>query len=161
MKQVTYKKILVTHDGSVLASSVLPHAVAIAEAFDGEVLLLQVTESVYQNTLYTPITPYTASYSSPQEYERVTKIEKNSAIKNLTKLKKELESSGILKVNTKVVEGNAGEEIVVFARKSKVDLIIMATHGRSGLGRVLLGSVADHVVRNAYCPVLLVHPKRR
>jgi nucleotide-binding universal stress UspA family protein len=52
--------------------------------------------------------------------------------------------------------GHAGEEILLQAAQSKADLIVMGTHGRTGLGRLLMGSVAEEVVRNSACPVLTV-----
>ena len=54
--------------------------------------------------------------------------------------------------------GEAGEAIVEFADDNDVDLIAIATHGRSGPGRVVLGSVADYVIRNTRLPVLLIRP---
>ena len=54
------------------------------------------------------------------------------------------------------LRGNVSDEILLFARERSVDLIVMGTHGRSGLARLLMGSVAEHVVRNADCPVLSV-----
>ena len=60
-----------------------------------------------------------------------------------------------------VVEGNAADAIVDYAGKNDIDLIIMATHGRSGIGRWALGSVADRVVRHANAPVLLVRASKK
>ena len=56
-------------------------------------------------------------------------------------------------------KGNPAEEILAFARQRKVDLILMSTHGRTGIGHALMGSVAEKVVRNAQCPVLTLKPK--
>jgi universal stress protein A len=61
-----------------------------------------------------------------------------------------------LECQTGTVEGNPGDEIVDYARKIGADLIVMGTHGRGGLRRVLLGSVAEKVLRAACCPVLVV-----
>jgi nucleotide-binding universal stress UspA family protein len=65
-----------------------------------------------------------------------------------------------LECQTASVDGTPGEAIVDYATKIGADLIVMGTHGRSGLGRVLLGSVAEKVLRGASCPVLVV-PVRR
>jgi len=65
---------------------------------------------------------------------------------------------GDRKVETKVVPGHPGEEILNFAKEKNIDLIIMGTHGRKGIGRILFGSVADYVVKNANIPVLTLHP---
>ncbi len=56
--------------------------------------------------------------------------------------------------------GNPAEEILAFAKQKKVDLILMSTHGRTGLTHALMGSVAEKVVRNAQCPVLTLKPKK-
>lgn len=64
---------------------------------------------------------------------------------------------GILDVKTALVLGsNAAEGIMSYARKEDADLIVMSTHGRTGLGHLLIGSVAEKVVRHAHCPVLVV-----
>ena len=54
--------------------------------------------------------------------------------------------------------GSPAEKILALAKKEKIDLIIMGAHGRTGLDRVIFGSVADKVVKSASCPVLTVHP---
>lgn len=58
-----------------------------------------------------------------------------------------------------VVSGPAAEEIVRYARDAEIDLIVLGTHGRTGLAHVLLGSVAEKIVRKAPCPVLTVRPQ--
>ncbi len=63
------------------------------------------------------------------------------------------------KVVLAVVEGSPKVEIVRYARQHDIDLIVLATHGRSGLAHVLIGSVAENVVRTAPCPVLTVRPE--
>ena len=64
------------------------------------------------------------------------------------------------KLELALVKGNPAEQILTFAREKKVDLILMSTHGRTGLTHALMGSVAEKVVRNAQCPVLTLKPKR-
>lgn len=65
-------------------------------------------------------------------------------------------------VERRLLQGVAAREILGVAKEMKCDLIVMGTHGRTGLGRLLMGSVAEHVVRNASCPVLTVKmPLRR
>ncbi|MBW2622102.1 MAG: universal stress protein [Deltaproteobacteria bacterium] len=61
-------------------------------------------------------------------------------------------------VETKVVPGHPGEEILNFSKEQNIDLVIMGTHGRKGLGRIIFGSVANYVVKNARIPVLTLHP---
>lgn len=64
-----------------------------------------------------------------------------------------------LTVERTLLEGHTAEEIVRFARQRGVDLIVMGSHGRTGIPRVLLGSVATQVVHDAPCPVLTVRPR--
>lgn len=61
-----------------------------------------------------------------------------------------------LTIHRFILEGEPAEEIVRFAKEHECDLIVMGTHGRTGLGRLLMGSVAENVVRRAPCPVLTV-----
>jgi nucleotide-binding universal stress UspA family protein len=69
-----------------------------------------------------------------------------------------------LRIRTEFVEGDPGREILRVARETGADLIVMGTHGRTGLTRLLTGSVAEHVLRKAPCPVLTVKtavPKKK
>ena len=61
-----------------------------------------------------------------------------------------------VKIHTEMLEGVPAKEIVEFAEKKKADLIVMGTTGKTGLERILLGSVAERVIKNAHCPVLVV-----
>jgi nucleotide-binding universal stress UspA family protein len=67
--------------------------------------------------------------------------------------------TGVIEVVRAVEVGHAASEIVKYAGRKKIDLIVLGTHGRSGLARVLMGSVADAVVRTAPCQVLTIGPK--
>jgi nucleotide-binding universal stress UspA family protein len=66
-----------------------------------------------------------------------------------------LEAAGVA-VERRRLDGPAGESVVAAAREGGADLIAMTTHGRGGLGRLVMGSVADYVLQHAPCPVLLV-----
>jgi nucleotide-binding universal stress UspA family protein len=81
----------------------------------------------------------------------------DSAERELPKLAECEECAG-LDVEELIVHGEAASEIVRVARDRKVDLIIVSSHGRTGLGRILFGSTAEAVVRHAPCPVLVVKP---
>jgi len=69
-----------------------------------------------------------------------------------------LEAEGIA-ARTHVVEGETAETILKYAKEADISMICMSTHGRSGLGRTILGSVADEVLRNSHLPVLLIRPQ--
>ena len=90
------------------------------------------------------------SYMEPEEYKEKLWAEFHRL---------EASEPGIrdLRVETKLVEGSPAKEILKVAREIKPELIVMGTHGRTGLARVVLGSVAEAIVRGAPCPVLTVH----
>jgi nucleotide-binding universal stress UspA family protein len=144
-----YKKILVPLDGSELAKKALDHAEKLSEAFDAEINLLQVV-------------PFMPTYGAP---ELVTPFvfdekQKEAAERYLTNLAEELKKRGFT-VAAKVKTGmQVAAEIIDFAKESGVDLIVMCTHGHSGITRWVLGSVAHKVLTRAETPILLVHLKR-
>lgn len=69
-------------------------------------------------------------------------------------------AAGIANVTSKVLSGDVAEEILRYAAKKKVQLIIMGTHGYKGLEKIMFGSVADKVVKTACCPVMTINPYR-
>jgi len=147
-----YKKIMVPLDGSKLAESVLPHVEAIAKGTNAEeVILVSVTERVLG---YRPVTDYGPPAEEKLVPEAVGKMEKQ-AQKYLDRVAKGLEAKGI-KTETLVLLGNPAEEIILNAKHYGADLIIMASHGRSGISRWTHGSVADKVFRASSVPVLMV-----
>jgi nucleotide-binding universal stress UspA family protein len=77
------------------------------------------------------------------------------------RLRGALEGAGLAEVaKHQATFGTADREVVEYARQNDVDMIVVATHGRKGVPHVLLGSVADRIVRTADCPVLTIHPGR-
>jgi len=143
-----YKKILVPLDGSELAKTALDQAEKLAKTFDAEIILFQVV-------------PFMPIYGSP---ELVTPLivdekQKEAAEKYLANLAEELRKKG-LKVAAMVRTGQqVAVEIIDFAKETRVDLIIMCTHGRSGISRWVLGSIAHKVLTRAETPILLVRSK--
>ncbi len=143
-----YKKILVPLDGSELAKKALDHAEKLAKVFDAEILLFQVV-------------PFMPIYGSP---ELVTPLiidekQKEAAEKYLTNLAEEVKKRGH-KVTSMVRTGQqVAVEIIDFAKENGVDLIVMYTHGRSGISRWVLGSVALKILTRAETPILLLRPK--
>ncbi len=160
-RNINYKRILMTHDASKCASAIIPYVVSLAKVYDSEILLLQIIDSAKQEasgiaipniSMYPPISPL------GEELLKLTKVIKEKAKNNLNKIRKEFEDQGVMKIKMDVREGFAQEAILYVAKKEKVDLIAMSTHGRTGLGGVLLGSVAKHIIQHAECPVLTVRP---
>lgn len=153
-----YNRILVPLDGSRLSESSLPHAQVIAKGTpDSNVVLLTVIES--SKTGF-PDDIYDATLD--QVHEELVKEDKHlqqNAENYLLNIAEGLRKTG-LKVKTIVIrsglEKSAADIIIDYARANKVDLIIMSTHGRSGLSRWTLGSVTDRVIRHAGVPVLSI-----
>ena len=143
-----YKKILVPLDGSELAKKGLEEAEKLAPIFGAEIVLFQVV-------------PFMPIYGSP---ELVTPLivdekQKETAERYLHNLAEEEKRKGF-KVTSMVKTGQqVAVEIIDFAKESGVDLIVMCTHGRSGITRWVLGSVAHKVLTRAETPILLLRPK--
>ncbi|MGA2368476.1 MAG: universal stress protein [Dehalococcoidia bacterium] len=145
-----YKNIVVTLDGSELAETAVEHAETIARGCqDPQITLLRVIEPVR-----IPYGEATPGLSIPQ-LGQLEKDEKAKAEKYLNKIAAKLTVSGI-KTSVKIMNGPAAETIADFVDKSQVDLVIMATHGRSGLSRWVWGSVADRILHGVCVPVLMV-----
>ena len=140
-----YKRVVVPLDGSRLAEEMLRFVVDIAGPLDLEVVLLRVIR-----VLPRPITEtVSAAVLDNTEYSST------DALEYLAPLVQALKRRGI-RVRTQVRRGEPVEEIVDCAREVEADLIAMTTHGRSGLGRWLFGSVAEAVLREAEIPVFLM-----
>lgn len=135
-----FERILVCLDGSDLAEQVVPYARVQASQFGSEVHLLRATEK------------------RPRE-KVTTGSEGTEAAAYLDTMAESLRKDGIA-VTCATVEGTAGEAILTYSNRCKVDLIAMATHGRSGLGRAVLGSVASSVLRGSNAPILIITPRK-
>jgi nucleotide-binding universal stress UspA family protein len=147
-----YQKIIVPLDGSKLAECVLPHVEALATSCGTkQVILVSVTERI---TGYRVVEDYTQSSGERLLPEAVGKKTKQ-AQRYLGRIAKTLEAKGI-KVLTEVLLGNPAEEIAFYATNKGGDLIIMASHGRSGPSRWAHGSVADKVFRASCVPILMI-----
>jgi nucleotide-binding universal stress UspA family protein len=161
-----YKKILVPLDGSKLAECALPHVEGLAKACNtGEVVLVSVTERVQGfrvlegedqeisrpgGGLLEPSQPVSPRFI-PEAFGKKEK----QAQRYLARIAKNLAAKG-LNVSTEVLLWKPAEAIVGYAEQSGCDLIVMATHGRSGISRWAYGSVADKVLRSSCIPVLMI-----
>jgi len=145
-----YKKILVTLDGSGLSECVIPHLEAFREGFpESETILLRVVEPV-ESTVAAH-----ADVISPEQWKARENAMVTAAGDYLTQVAGRLNQEGA-PVHSNVITGRVEDRIIDFAKEEKIDLIIMATHGRSGVSRWVRGSVADRVLRMAHIPVLMV-----
>jgi len=151
-----YKHVLVPLDGSELAEAALTDALALARLSLAEVTLLKVVlpiEGVIE------IGTHDAIYVG-----EIWHINKKQALEYLESVRvRDRISNEPFKVHVAVEMGPAAETIIDYARKHPVDLIVMATHGHSGLKRWVYGSVADKVLRGSHLSVLLVRsfPEKR
>jgi nucleotide-binding universal stress UspA family protein len=147
-KQLQLARILVPVDFSDLGTKALRYAEGLASQFGSEITLLHVIEQVvYPGDWMNP--PMLATDYVTEQREAV--------VKKLAALSEDRE----LNLRQVVVVGRAWQEVVAFAQEQQTDLIVIATHGYTGLKHVLLGSVAEKIVRHAPCPVLTVRPDER
>jgi nucleotide-binding universal stress UspA family protein len=151
-----YKKILAPLDGSELAECALEHVKAIATGCNvPEVILLRVVEPISSfdiAELAAANTKLATQVEQVVEKEQITQA-KQYIDKKADKLKKE----GVAATGN-IISGKAPDEILNYAEKNQVDLIVMSTHGRSGISRWAFGSVADRISHYSTIPVLIVSP---
>ena len=145
-----YQKMLVPLDGSEFSECVLNHVRAIAIGCHvPEVVLLGVAEPISYQVYY---------MIGIEDRGRDMQKETEKYVESyLSKAADSLKEDGVA-VQTVVVSGRPAEEILDYANKNQVDLIIMSTHGRSGVSRWVVGSVTDKVVRHSVAPVLTISP---
>ncbi|HZR43289.1 MAG TPA: universal stress protein [Ktedonobacteraceae bacterium] len=143
------KRILVPLDGSIRAEQVLPVAARLARASGGAVVLLRVISTPFDFA-------WSSSSASSIETPGGTEGEHGRAMRYLTRIATSnlLDGIGVI---SEVVGGVAAEMILSVANVQHVDLIVMSSHGQTGVKRWLQGSVAHKVVRHSCIPVLLVH----
>ena len=147
-------QILVPLDGSPLAEEALDAAAALARIWDTELTLLQVVPPVLpSHDLALPV---------PSAYdEELTAMCRTQAQDYLDDVIERLRGQGLRATGVAVVGWNTVDSILDVARPERAAAVVLATHGRGGLRRLALGSVADKVVRGADVPVLVYHPAGR
>jgi nucleotide-binding universal stress UspA family protein len=155
-----YKRILAPLDGSKLAECALEHVKAIAGGCQvGEVILLTVLEPVFIPDEWWANREQVMRVIS--ERDNKEKQNRQKAEEYLAKASEDLGKTGV-SVQTLVIEPEdnkqADETILDYAHDNQIDLIIMSTHGRTGVMRWAMGSVADRIVRYARCPVMTISP---
>lgn len=145
-----YKKIVVPLDGSALAECVLSHVDGLARGCRvKEIIFVRAVEPFQYPTYAGEVT------ITPDEVERVNTGNKLDAEKYLQQLAVRFTYENV-HIGWEVFWGRAAERIADYAAKSHADLIVIATHGRSGVSRWVWGSVADRILRSACMPVLIV-----
>jgi nucleotide-binding universal stress UspA family protein len=146
-----YSKIVVPLDGSELAECILPHLEAFAAGNPAVVI-----------TLVRVVTPieihYKAALPIDEKQEKlINEAAFELAEEYLLKVKKRLAASRI-NVSTSVLSGQTVSTLIDYIKKSGADLLFVATHGRSGLNRLFMGSVADKLVHSSDIPIFLIRP---
>ncbi|MCC6751068.1 MAG: universal stress protein [Deltaproteobacteria bacterium] len=144
-------RILVPVDFSDASSAAVTYAAFLARRFEAGIVLLHVWEPPH---LLVPEVVLAPPEGPPQT---LAEFATAHADRQMTELVAELGAELRGRVQVMVEVGHPATRIVEVARRASSDLIVMGTHGRHGLSRLLLGSVAQNVVRRAPCPVLTVH----
>ena len=144
---MAYQNILVPVDGSETSYAAVAQAAELAKAFGGKITVVQVLA----------LDPYIAAeYSSATQTNDLIKRARTSVLKTLEEAAAKFSDLGI-PVEAKLLEGQVvHREIIREAETSKADLIVIGSHGRTGLKRLFLGSVAQSVLGEAHIPVLVV-----
>jgi nucleotide-binding universal stress UspA family protein len=151
-----YKKIMVPLDGSELAECVLPHV-------EGFIANCQVSTIVFVRAVKPEPMVSRGAYSSGEV--NITVIEENnkkieeekkiSAGKYLESVVNRINHDGV-EFQTEVLLGTVAESLIDYTESNNVDMILIATHGRSGVSRWVRGSIADRILRGSSIPVLMV-----
>ena len=145
-----FKKILVPTDFSACAAEAISSAAELSRRYEASVTLVHVFEPA------TLTVPDGFLFYMPGQVEKLL-AEYGKA---LAAAKKTAEAAGAARVEVQQLQGIAADEIVALAAKDGFDLIVIGTHGRTGIQHALIGSIAERVVRRAPCPVLTVKTAR-
>jgi universal stress protein A len=143
----TFHKILVATDFSPHSAEALRVAVSLSKLCAAPLTIL----AVYQPEIY-PLVPDGALFPRPEDVA----ADVGRISERLLQLKTEASAAGAIEVATSMRQGPPFSEIIAAAREAAADLVVVGTHGRTGLKHALLGSVAEKVVRKAPCAVLTV-----
>jgi nucleotide-binding universal stress UspA family protein len=151
MPTISLKKILVPQDFSEYSLHALKYAVTFAELFNSELIALHVVEPIVY-----PADFSFGQVSIPAMEEEIRKHSEEQLNELILR-----EIPGNIKVTSILKIGKPFSEIIEVAKSESVDLIVISSHGRTGMDHVLFGSTADKVVRKAPCPVLTIRPHER
>ncbi len=147
----TFETLLVPLDGSELSENALEHATEFGELFDSAYHLTRVVS--YPVDLASPYLPHTAQLN-----QKIMDDAKDGAAQYLEAHAENLRRRGLRVTTSVAVHAQAGQGILAEAEEVGADMVAMATHGRRGLSRAILGSAADKVLRGLHLPLLLHRP---
>ena len=145
-----YKRILVATDGSSLSKKAVANAIALAATCGAELVALKVVPR-YPQTYFEGSIPLSAA-----EIGRIEKQWADAATENLTAVQKSATGKGVTCKGVTVKSDVVSDAIIAAAKKHKADLIVMASHGRKGIKRLLLGSETQQVLTHSHIPVLVL-----
>jgi len=151
MPKAEWKRICCPIDFSDASRAAMEVAADLAQRFGAALTLLHAY----------PVPGYTFPDGSVVASPRMLQELADQAAKHVGEWKRQAEELGAPTVNAETLVGEPASEILAHARDRGIDLLVLGTHGRTGLEHALMGSTAERVVRRARCPVLTVHPQGR
>jgi nucleotide-binding universal stress UspA family protein len=149
MKSNIYKEIMIATDGSEHVRTAIESAIEIAKLSEAKLYAVHVIALGFYSTTHSINSEWEKAMKDQlikESYEATSYVEKAGRAENV-------------EVESVILEGSPAEEIIDFAEKNDIDLIVIGTHGMSGFQRFLLGSVAENVIRHSKKPVLVVRRK--
>jgi nucleotide-binding universal stress UspA family protein len=158
---LSYQRIVVPLDGSELAARALIHAETLATLANARLVLIQVVPSSAMLVSETTMSstglglPTVDPFFSAAQYDSIEDTLNDEAQAILNEAAAPLRARN-LQVDTVILMGAPADAILTYATQEKADMIVMSTHGRSGLSRLVYGSVAEAILRRAPCPILLI-----
>ena len=141
------ERVIVPLDGSPLAEKALPHAMVLAKTMDLEVMLLRAYTMTQIISTYDDYIP---------DWNKLEAVSKGEAASYLDQKARELKEHGLANVTPVVLEGEPAEQIIDLAKRTANSLVVICSRGRSGVGRWVLGSVAERVARHSVGLVLII-----
>ncbi len=141
------RRMLLASDFSKASGKAFTTAVIVAGSTRAALTILHVLAPIR------PVSSY--EYVGPETWEQLDAENRRFAKRRLTELTRRARKAGV-RVDSLVADGNPAEQIVRVAKRKRFDLVVLGTHGRTGVARFFLGSVAGRVVATAGCPVLTV-----
>jgi len=149
-KMKEFKKTLFPIDFSEVSPKIVPYVITMADKLDAEVHLVFVVRKLEH---------YRSIFDSPVSVEN---FENEIVLGAETKMEEFVEEffRSIFRPKTKILIGDIAEEILNYIKLEEIDLVIIGTHGRKGMDRIIFGSVAERVIKSAPVPVLSVNPYR-
>ncbi|MBI4332797.1 MAG: universal stress protein [Chloroflexi bacterium] len=155
-----FKRIVVPLDGSPLAEKALPYAIEVARRFQADILLIQNVDTVFPSVPAPAAKgnqPHTRLELLLREAHEQDRRLLSAAGEYMSSKVKDVEASGV-KASYQLFAHSPFHSMMEFCQKEGADLIVMTTHGRSGIKRALLGSTTDKTIRESRIPVLVIRP---